>query len=75
LPERLIMFVANTELPASHLTFGHQAAQFKELLAIMTVVSIIMWSVVLLTIAARMVLCHIWYRQSRMAHTENLPIN
>jgi membrane protein insertase Oxa1/YidC/SpoIIIJ len=47
----------------SHLTFGRQTAQFKQLIAFMAIVSIVTWSIVIVTIVIRMIMCHIWYRK------------
>lgn len=46
----------------SHLTFGRETAQFKQLLTVMAIVSIITWAIVLITIALRFFMCHVWYK-------------
>jgi hypothetical protein len=44
-------------------TFGRDAVMFQDLLSFMTVVSLVLWAVVLLTAVVRFVACHMVYRR------------
>jgi len=57
------MYIAFLSSHSPHLSFGHDAAQFKQLIAFMATVSIVLWACVLVTVMVRMWLCHIWYRR------------
>lgn len=50
----------------ARLTFGRETAQFKQLIAFMAAVSIVIWGIVFITMLARLFLCHIWYRRRRL---------
>jgi len=58
---------------ASRPAFGHGAAQFKQLVTFLAAVSLVLWACVLLTIALRMWLCHVWYRRRYRAPNSNIP--
>lgn len=47
----------------AQLMFGRQTAQFKQLVALLAAVSIVLWSLVALTILVRIAVCHGWYRR------------
>jgi hypothetical protein len=57
---------------SSHLTFGRQTAQFKQLLAVMAIVSVAIWSIVFITMIARLV-SQLWYRHRYMPPPADLP--
>jgi hypothetical protein len=67
------MIIADTLHTTAHLTFGRETAQFKQLIALLALVSIVLWSVVLLSMIARLVLCRIWGRQAYSSTRTNLP--
>jgi hypothetical protein len=62
--------VTDSTQAASRLAFGSQTAQFKELITFMAIVSIALWSLVVLTLFVKMWLCHVWYRY-RYPRTNN----
>lgn len=57
----------------SHLTFGRDMAQFKQLITFLTALSLALWACVLVSFAARVVLCHIWYRRRESLPPNRLP--
>jgi hypothetical protein len=67
------MYLAYVLHQSSHLTFGRSTAQFKQLLAFMAIVSIVLWSIVVVTMLARLWACHVWYRRSSSTSNTNLP--
>lgn len=46
----------------ARLTFGHDAAQFRQLVTFLATVSLVLWVCVLATMIVRLLLCHVWYR-------------
>lgn len=48
---------------AAQLSFGREAAQFKQLIAFMAIVSLVLWFCVLVTILARMWFGYVRYRR------------
>jgi len=67
------MFIADILHHTAHLTFGRNTAQFKQLVAMLALVSVILWSIVLLTTVARILLCHVWYRRQYASSRTNMP--
>jgi hypothetical protein len=57
----------------SRLTFGRETAQFKQLLGMMAIVSVVLWSCVLITMLARLWYGHIWYRRRHQPQRINTP--
>ncbi|HUB93435.1 MAG TPA: hypothetical protein VMB52_02940 [Verrucomicrobiae bacterium] len=64
------MYATDIAGHATQLTFGRETAQFKEFLTFMTVVSVILWVIVLATMLLRLWLGHVWYRK-RLRASEN----
>jgi uncharacterized membrane protein len=54
------------------LTFGRATAQFKQLITVMAVISIVIWIIVLLTMFARIGAYQLWYRR-RLPNSRNNP--
>jgi hypothetical protein len=52
-------------------TFARDAAMFQDLLAFMTVLSLVLWAVVVVTLMVRFVACHVVYRDAR---TDQPPV-
>lgn len=57
----------------ARLTFGRETAQFKQLIAFMAMVSIIIWSIVIATMIVRLVARHVLYRKRYSASRSNFP--
>lgn len=45
-----------------HLTFGRETAQFQQFVGFMAAVSIVIWSIVVITLLARWWVCSTWRR-------------
>jgi len=60
-----MMYVPHVVNHTASLTFGHDITQFKQLVAFMTAISIVLWACVLVTFLMRVWLCHVWYRHLR----------
>jgi len=58
------MYSADAVGRISNLTFGRETAQFKELITVLAAVSAVLWLIVLISILARLYLCHVHYRQT-----------
>jgi hypothetical protein len=56
------MHLASTLQQSTHLSFGRATAQFQELVGLMAVISITIWSLVITTILARALL-GAWHRR------------
>jgi uncharacterized membrane protein len=67
------MYTADAVSHASDLTFGRDIAQFKELIGLLAVISIVLWIIVLITILIRLYLCHVWYPRRYHPSNPNLP--
>ena len=61
-------------LAAKAVTFGRQTTQFKQLIAFLAIISLVLWAGVLITLFARLVVCHLWYRR-RYPVPATLPVN
>ena len=57
----------------ARLAFGRDAAQFKQLVAFLATVSLVLWACVLVTMIARALLCHVWYRNRQPMQPNDLP--
>jgi hypothetical protein len=66
------MYAAVAVVHASNLTFGRGTAQFKELVAFMAVVSIVSWSLVIITTFLRWWIGRFWYRRAPAENINNL---
>jgi heme/copper-type cytochrome/quinol oxidase subunit 2 len=49
----------------SAMTFGRDIAQFKQLVAFLSLLSIVLWSLVIITTALRMVAYYFWHYRRR----------
>ena len=66
------MYFAVLLTHASQPTFGRDAAQFKQLVAFLTAVSLVLWVCVLATMVFRILMCHVWYRRRQPLSSNHL---
>jgi hypothetical protein len=67
------MYLAYALHQTARLTFGRETAQFKQLIAFMAILSVTLWTLVALTLLARMLFCHVWYRRRYVNRDNKLP--
>lgn len=67
------MHFATLHTQTAQLTFGHDAAQFKQLVAFLAAVSLVLWGCVIATMVYRILVCHVWYRRRQPLQTSDLP--